>query len=196
MEATRTILTARFNQFGFKKPHINIVEVNGQSGIQIELRHFAGDEQWVVNTLLEVGKLEFWDTGPHGLLTPATNFRANDYTRYNPGNLPLFTSADLNPQAFSVVRDPQTESYDINFGMRGDATNRFRRYTVGAIGHALTVTLDGKVLDSAIINGDITGLNIISEVGVISGSFTQQQADALVSLLSFAELPFELKQSA
>ncbi len=189
MEVTRTILVARFSQFGFKESRVNIVKVKGQPGIQIELLGSMDDEQQlIVNTLLEVGRLEFWDTGPHGLLTQGTNFKSDAYTRYNPSNQPLFTNVDFNPHAFSVVQDPKIKTYNISFSMRGDAAKNFQRFTARAIGHALTVTLDGKVLVSAIINSEIAGS------GTLPINFTQRQADALVALLTSSELPFELKQ--
>ncbi len=72
--------------------------------------------------------------------------------------------------------------------MKGDAVNRFQLYTANNIGHALTITLDGKVLESGIIETSIAGP---FEVPVNS---TQQQASALVSVLEYGPLPVELKK--
>jgi len=63
----------------------------------------------------------------------------------------------------------------------------FQNYTANNIGHALTITLDGKVLYSGTIQAEI------SESGEISGNFTLQQANALISTLKSGVLPVELK---
>jgi hypothetical protein len=188
METIRTILVTRFSQFGLRGSSVSIIKMNNQPAILAELPHFGKNEPQIIYTLLETGKLEFWDTGPYGLLTQGSTFKPEDYTRYNPNDQPRFANHDLNPKAFSIVQDLTTKQYDINFAMQGDALNHFQHYTANAIGHALTITLDKTVLDSAIIQSDIPG------IGTLSDNFTQQQANALVSILKSTVLPIELKQ--
>ena len=72
--------------------------------------------------------------------------------------------------------------------MKGDALKRFQRYTANNIGHSLTITLDGKVIESAIIHSSIAG------PFEVSADFTQQQASAIVSVLKYGPLPVELKK--
>ena len=188
METTRTILASRFSQFGFKGSSVNVVKVAGQPGIRIELPGLGDNKQKIIQLLVETGKLEFWDTGPQGLLVQGTSFKPEEYTKYNPGDQPQFTNADLNPHAFSVVQNFNTKSYDVTFAMQSSSVNRFQRYTSNAIGRVLTVTLDRTVLNSSIIHSELDGS------GALSDNFTQQQAKALASLLKSGVLPIELKQ--
>lgn len=95
---------------------------------------------------------------------------------------------DFDPTAFSVGFDPQTGRPQINGEMKGSAIGRFGNFTARYIEYGLTMTLDGKALFSANIESAING------PFVITGNFTQQQAQALVSVLKYAPLPFALKQ--
>src|SRR5438105_953046 len=138
-----------------------------------------------VNTLLRPGKLEFWDTGT----TPATTGTALDptqYTQYNPGNKPLFTGADLDPNQISVGTQQDTGQIVINFEMKGDAISRFGEFTGKHIGDYLTITLDRKVISSAVIQSQING------PGIIQGTFTQTQAQSIVTVLQYGALPLAL----
>jgi len=187
MEATRILLSQRFISFGLQGSSVRVLTVNGQPGILVQLPHFGGNEQQAIDTLLGTGVLAFWDTGPYATVAIGTPFYPSPYIQYNPGGRPRFTNQDLDPSALSVFRDPEG-LLAISCTMKGDAVNRFQLYTANNIGHALTITLDGKVLESGIIETSIAGP---FEVPVNS---TQQQASALVSVLEYGPLPVELKK--
>ncbi len=187
MEATRILLSQRFISFGLQGSSVRVLTVNGQPGILVQLPHFGGNEQQAIDTLLGTGVLAFWDTGPYATVPVGTPFYPSPYIQYNPGGRPRFTNQDLDPSALSVFRDPEG-LLAISCTMKGDAVNRFQLYTANNIGHALTITLDGKVLESGIIETSIAGP---FEVPVNS---TQQQASALVSVLEYGPLPVELKK--
>jgi hypothetical protein len=188
MEATRNILTQRFSSFGLQGASVRVTTANGQPAIVVELPHFSGNEQQTINTLLEIGVLAFWDTGPGNPVAPGGTFNPAQYTLYNPGGQPRFTNQDLDPNYTNVFSDPSTGQPAISSEMKSDALIRFGQYTASNIGHALTITLDGKVLESAIIESSITG------PFEIFAHFTQQQANALVSVLKYGPLPVELKK--
>jgi len=138
-----------------------------------------------VNTLLRPGKLEFWDTGR----TPAgegTTLDPTQYTQYNPGNKPPFTGADLDPNQISVGTQQDTGQIVINFEMKGDAIPRFGDFTGKHISDYLTITLDRKVISSAVIQSQING------PGIIQGTFTQTQAQSIVTVLQYGALPLAL----
>lgn len=190
MEATRTLLSQRFIGFGLQGSSVRLLTANGQPGILVELPHFGGDEQQTIDTLLGTGALAFWNTGPYDItIKTGTLFNPNQFTEYNPGGKARFTNQDIDPSVLAVFRDSYTGLPAINFMMKGDALKRFQRYTANNIGHSLTITLDGKVIESAIIQSSIAG-----PFEVFSADFTQQQASAIVSVLKYGPLPVELKK--
>ncbi len=187
MEATRTILSQRFTSFGLQGSSVRVLTANGQPSILVELPHFGGNEQQTITTLLGTGVLAFWDTGPNGeVITPGKPFDPAPFIEYNPGGQPRFTNQDLDLNFLAVGQDPLLGLPVINCMMKGDAVNRFQHYTANNIGHALTITLDGKVIASAIINSAIGG------PFQIPADFTQQQVSAIVSVLKYGPLPVEL----
>jgi preprotein translocase subunit SecD len=83
----------------------------------------------------------------------------------------------------SAGRDSNTQQPVITFQFKGDAQKRFADYTAANIGNYLTITLDGKVIESAVIQSQITG------PGQISGNMTVTQANNLAAQLASGELP-------
>jgi len=186
LTTTQTILSQRFSSFGLPGAKVQATTANGYPAILVELPHFGGTEKLAINTLLENGVLEFWDTGPTEVKV-GSMFEPSQYTQYNPGGKPPFTGQDLDPDSL-VVTENQAGRLEIDFSMKGGAIERFRLYTANHIGHFLTITLDGKVLESAVIQSAINGR------GQIIGSIGQQQAQAIVATLRHGSLPVELKQ--
>jgi hypothetical protein len=186
-EAASALLSLRFNDFGMQVSDVSIQSTKGQPSIMMKLSYFGSYDQQAINILLQAGNLEFWDTGPQPP-APNTTFDPSLFTQYNPDGKPQFTGADLNPSQISVSTDSLTGQPQITCEMKGDAINRFLMFTSRSIGDALTITLDGKVLSSPIIQ------NAISGPFVIIGNFTQQQAKALATDLRSGSLPFALKQ--
>lgn len=193
MQAEATILSQRFSTFGLHGSSVHIQMIHGEPGLVVDLPHFGNNEQQTINTLLQVGVLDFWNTGPssnqNAIIEQGTTFHPNQYIQYNPGSKPRFTNADVDPTAFSMGYDPQTGRPQINDEMKGGAIARFGNFTARYVEYGLTMTLDGKVLSSASIQSAINGPFVIT-----IGNFTQQQVQALVSVLKYAPLPFALKQ--
>jgi len=67
--------------------------------------------------------------------------------------------------------------------MNGNATAKFYAFTQKNVQQYMTITLDGVVIQSAIIQSAINGQ------GVISGNFTQEEAQNIVTLLKYGALP-------
>ncbi len=159
---------------------------NGQPAIQVELPLLGGKEQQAINMLLETGVLEFWNTGPRpvqlGLMFDCTQF-----LQYNPGCKAQFAGTDLDPSQISVGTD-QAGRPSILFEMKGSVVQNFGSFTQKNVGNYLTITLDRKVIESAVIQSAITGQ------GEITSSFTSDQANALVSVLKYGPLPVALKK--
>lgn len=179
--------------FGVIEPDIRILsDNNGNKSIDVELPGLtSGNQLSQIQTLLQAGVLEFWNTGPssnaNAILQQGTPFDPTQYTQYNPGNKPQFTGKDLDPSQVSVGTDQQTGKIQINFEMKGDAISKFGTFTAKYVNYGLTITLDRKVVSSANIQSAINGQ------GVITGSFTQQSAQQIVTVLQYGALPLSLK---
>jgi preprotein translocase subunit SecD len=172
---------------GVKEPVFRLLsDSGGNQMIAIDLPNLnGGDLNQQIQTLLQPGLLEFWDTGQSGLADGQV-LNPSQFTANNPGGKPLFLGKDLDPNQISVGQDPQTNQIDINFEMKGDAIPRFGDFTGKHVGDFLTVTLDKKVISSARINSQING------PGVIQGQFTQDQAKSIVTVLQYGALPLSM----
>ena len=106
--------------------------------------------------------------------TPATIYRT------------IMTGVHL--QSASVGFDSQTSAPLIQFSLTGEGARIFADYTASHVGQFLTIILDKRVISSPRINGAIP-----SGSGQISGSFTREQAQALVVQLKYGALPVPLK---
>lgn len=190
LASTQDILAQRLTAFGFKNASVQEITDHGQPALQIEVPHFAGQEKDLLATLLGTGQLAFWDTGAGNTLQDNTSFDPDMYARSNGGSNPLFTGADLDPAKFQITPDRQVSgSYAIGFAMRGAAAGRLNSFTGAHIGDCLTITLDRKVIISAVIQSNLPG------EGVIAG-FTHDRAQAIVSVLKYTPLPIALQISS
>ncbi len=199
LDATRLTLLQRFDNFGLQGSSVTLVTIKGKVQFRVNIPHFGGNEQQTIQTLTETGMLEFWDTGPGGVLSNGTTLTADDIaSRYESYNnklsdgsyVPWFSNKDLDPNSLSPSSSLNGRNiYQINFAMRtGDPMTRFATYTGSHIGDALTITLDDKVIASATIQSQISG------AGQITGSYTKQQAQALVASLKAGALAVPLQQ--
>lgn len=184
MQAASEILSQRFSSFGLNGASTNVGTTNGHLDIQVELPHFGGNEQQTIATLMQNGHLEFWSTGPFPVPINTT-FDPARYAQYNPGGMPRFTGRDLDPNSLSLSYD-QAGRPQINFEMQGSSIDAFGNFTARNIGVYLTITFDRKVIESAVIESTITG------PAIITGNFTQQQANAIVADLKAGSLPVAL----
>lgn len=78
--------------------------------------------------------------------------------------------------------------YEVAFQLKGDASTVFAEYTSANINKYLAIVLDKKVLSAPVIKNAITGGS-----GVIQGSFTSDQANALAVNLRYGSLPVPVK---
>jgi preprotein translocase subunit SecD len=144
--------------------------------ISVELPGLKDDRQ-ALALLGQTGNLEIINTGAN-YIPPGTQVQEGQY--------PVeFTGADLDPNSISVAYD-QANNPIIQFEMQGAAKQKFANYTEQNIGQYLTITLDGKVIESATIQSQITG------AGQISGNMTLQQAQDISALLRYGALPLPL----
>jgi preprotein translocase subunit SecD len=99
--------------------------------------------------------------------------------------LRFFATQPLDPNSLSVSHD-QAGRPQIDFEMQGSSIDAFGSFTARNIGEYLTITFDRTVIESAVIESAITGPT------VITGNFTQQQANAVAADLKAGSLPVAL----
>lgn len=182
--ATQVLLSERLAAFGLQNASVQELTSGSQPTLQVEVPHFGGDERATLDTLLNTGTLEFWNTGPSPVPI-GSPFTPAQFAQYNPGGKAPFTGNDLDGSQVSVGTDT-TGRPSILFEMKGDAIGRFGQFTQQNFGNYLTVTLDRKVIESAVIQSAITG------PGELTGNFTLQHAKALASVLKYPSLPVVL----
>jgi preprotein translocase subunit SecD len=181
---------------GVNDATIRLQTVNGLPGLLVELPGLnSGDQQAAIDSLTKSGKLEFWATGANPVSlgaicdpTPGSTVANNvcsAYSSLNPHGA-QFTGADLDPGQVYVSSDDAGRP-QISFAMKGGAVARFFTFTQQNVNQYLTVTLDKKVIQSAVIQSAING------AGVITGQFTQQDAQSIVNLLKYGALPVAFK---
>lgn len=99
----------------------------------------------------------------------------------------ILTQADI--QSADVSPSQVDDQYQISFTLNPTGTTKLDEYTSKSenIGHFLAIVRDGIVVSCPRVNGEISGGK-----GVITGAFTQQEAEELASQLTHPPLPFPL----
>jgi preprotein translocase subunit SecD len=100
----------------------------------------------------------------------------------------IFETAMTGDVLSSALAAPdQFNNWQINFGLTSEGSTTFFNYTSSHIGQPMAIVLDGYVLSAPTINA------AISDSGVISGQFTQQEAESLAIQMRYGALPVPLK---
>src|SRR5579859_67561 len=155
-----------------------VIRLEGNDRISVELPGLK-NEQDAVNLLGQTGKLEIIDTGAQSLAVGQV---------VTPGQYPVrFTGDQLDPNSINATIDQQSSRPVIVFQFTGSDQNAFAQYTQSHVGQYLTITLDGKVIESAVIQSQITGQGQIS-----GGNMTLDSAQATAALLRYGSLPVPL----
>ena len=77
--------------------------------------------------------------------------------------------------------------WQIQFDLTSDSSGDFFDYTRDNIGEVLAIILDGRVLSTPVINA------AINDNGVISGNFSQDEAESLAIQMRYGALPIPLQ---
>ncbi len=67
----------------------------------------------------------------------------------------VFTGGQLDASQVRATEDRTTSRWVVLFGFAGDSRNQFGQYTRDRIGEYLTITLDGVVVEAAVIQSEI-----------------------------------------
>jgi preprotein translocase subunit SecD len=210
MTVARTILENRTNALGVSETSIQIA---GERRIVGEFPGAQNADE-VLATIQQTGLLEFIDTGTTPLQKDTvvqTDFSATDETSPAPTatqstvatptevapteaptatpQTPVYhtvmTGKDL--KTINVTKD-QLGKYQIAFTLSDNGAKIFATHTAANVNNYLTIVLDKKVISSPRIESAIT-----SGQGVITGSFTADEANNFAVQLRYGSLPIPLK---
>jgi uncharacterized membrane protein len=176
MPNVTTVLKNRIKDgLGVSQP---VVHQQGRDRIIVDLPPQVRTQD-AVQFLGRPGKLEIIDTGPIQLPIG---------TVVQPRQYPVrFTGDQLDPNSIFAAIDHQSGRPIILFAFKSQYQAAFATYTRQNIGNFLTITLDGDVIESAVIQSEIT------DQGQIAGSNkTLADAQETAALLRYGALPVPL----
>jgi len=159
-----------------------VVTQQGANTIIVDLPGFT-DATRATALLTTPGALDFIDTNGVQLALGATPTLVIGATPAPGQYTVLFSDADLDTRSVQAEIDPQTNQPVVAFAFSGSSKGQFATYTREHIGQFLTITLDGVVIESAIIQSEIDGQ------GQITGIGTMAQAQNLAAELQSRALP-------
>lgn len=213
IEVARSIIDKRVNALGVSEP---LIQVQGTNRIVVELPGIENPDE-AVKAFGNTGLLEFVDagsmpleegsivrtTGPSALnsCSPAvTEAGAAPSPTISPTDAVTETNPVTASQVFTTVMtgdclqnaavsfEQNTNTPIIDFELRSSGATIFGDHTTKNVGKFLAIVLDKRVISSPSINSPITGGR-----GIIQGSFTIPEANALAVQLKYGSLPIPLR---
>lgn len=197
IDTAKTIVENRVNGLGVAEA---VVQAQGEDRIIVELPGVNNPEQ-AIETLRSTGQLEFIDAQGaqlrQGMVVNTTNrptvvsdtVQAGNVdpslTPYGDRIFPTVMTGDILRSA--VATQDQFNQWQINFELTGDGSTQFFDYTSSHIGQPLAIVLDGRVLSAPTIQA------AIRDSGVITGQFSQEEAESLAVQMRYGALPVPLK---
>lgn len=200
MDTAKTIVDNRVNGLGVSEA---IVQRQGENRIIVELPGVTNPDQ-AIQTLRSTGQLEFVNPGgatlADGMIINTTN-RPNAVElaqtgvqsgTISPSQIPYPDRVFETAMTGTILRTAlptfdQVGQPEISFELTSEGSKLFGDYTGSHIGEQLVIVLDGRVLSAPRINSRI------SDRGVITGQFSQEEADQLAVQMRYGALPVPLK---
>jgi preprotein translocase subunit SecD len=165
-----------------------VVRQEGDNRILIQLPDLRNENQ-ALSLLGQTGQMNVIDTGTTAIPIGTDVSGQTCTTTCASGQYKIvFTGAQLDSNSISATIDSQSNQPVVQFEFAGSAKSAFSTYTENNVGNYLTITLDNKVIESATINSQITGIGEIS-----GGNMTIANAQSLAALLKYGALPLPLK---
>ena len=185
LKTAAEILTARCNNLGIRTSFL--VSENNQIVAQVPQ---SSDIQTCVISTRGAWLVEIVDFGETPI-TPGTTIVTDfDYKFFPSGEGTKWHTVITNSEFKSAfVEQDNSGNYQVPFILTPDGTKIFAAYTTNNVGHYLGIVIDKVVITAPQVNSPITNGN-----GIISGAFTQEQAEYLaVQLHTKGPLPIPLK---
>jgi len=187
MEAALRIVRDRADGLGVKEP---VVQAVGGDRILVEMPGMQ-DAEAAVSTMEEIGLLEFVDTGdvslPPGTIieTDYMSVQATEPVTETTVYHTVLTGRHL--KSVQLTFDQTTGLPSISFELDEEGARIFAEHTADNVKKHLTVVLDRQVISSPVIKQAIP-----DGMGAITGSFTVDEARAMVLQLRYGALPVPL----
>ncbi|HKS69666.1 MAG TPA: protein translocase subunit SecD, partial [Ktedonobacterales bacterium] len=163
-----------------------VVRQQGSNRVSVELPGLKSDTQ-ALALLGKTGLMEIIDTGATNLQVGTDVTGQTCTTTCSSGQYKVaFTGRQLDPSSIAAQLDPQSGQPIVTFAFKGAAKSAFAQYTQSHIGEYLTIILDNKVINSAVIQSEIDGNGQISGLGSIT------EAQNLASFMKYGALPLPL----
>lgn len=200
MKNAKIIVERRVNGLGVSEPN---VQLQGDQRIIVELPGIDNPDQ-AINTIRSTGQLEFVDPGSDtlsaGMIINTTNRpdAVSEHQKVAEAEGGDQVLAPYPDKVFNTVMtgdilqnavatQDKFSSWQIQFDLTGEGSDQFYEYTRTHIGEPLVIVLDGEVLSAPRING------AIRNNGVITGQFTQEEAESLAVQMRYGALPVPLE---
>jgi preprotein translocase subunit SecD len=204
LQVTRQILESRANALGVSEV---VMQAAGNCRIVAEFPGVSNPDE-VVASLQQTGLLEFVGSTP----VPAGTAVLTDHdqgtmtapvpTPTAPAVMPTPNpdgTQPAQPQVYHTVMtgaaldsvsvtQSQLGEYQVSFVLKPDQAKVFADFTRDHVNQYLAIVLDKKVISAPVIKSEISGGS-----GVISGSFTQADANSLTIQLRYGSLPVPVK---
>lgn len=194
MDTIRSIMEARINTTGAGEI---VVQTVGSNQILVEVPDVK-DPDAVRKLVRTTGTLKFVLLPPdqYGHVDTNTLQRVEGSKpvpvkgdTIDPALTAQFTGADLNAGSVQTVYD-QVEGWEVQFGFKGSAKDRFATWSGENVGNYFAIVLDNTVISAPYLKSAIT-----TDTGVISGGFTgRAEADVLTTYLRYGALPYPVEE--
>lgn len=200
LNSAKIIVEQRVNGLGLAEP---TVQLQGERRMIVELPGVKNPDQ-AIETIRSTGQLEFVDLGglpvrpddfinttnrPEAVLALQEAINAGEAA---PQSIPFpdetfetIMTGDI-LQAVVATQD-EYSFWQIQFDLKGESSGEFFTYTRDNIGEVLAIVLDGRVLSTPVINA------AINDNGVITGDFSQEEAESLAIQMRYGALPIPLE---
>jgi preprotein translocase subunit SecD len=183
LDSARMVIERRVNLFGVSEPIVQTAITNSDSRIIVQLPGIdINQAKSIIGTTAE---LTFWEE----VGTKSGKFKANQ-PNYPPNLPPGFnktnlTGSDLKQSAVGFNQNTGKPQVLLTFTSSG--SKKFADITKSVTGQRLAIVLDNIAIEAPVVNEPILGGN-----AEISGGFTVESANALVTELNAGALPVPL----
>ncbi len=187
VRATAAIIAQRLAALEVEAYQVQIVD-----GRSIQVQFTDDDSQAIIDALTQTALLELVDLSDEPATAPGT-FLTTSAAPERDGLLnsltdepfaTIITGADF--QAVEAYLDPDFDNWNISFELTDEAGEIFGAFTEAHIGKAIGIALDGVLISAPIVQARL------DSAGVISGNFTQEEAERLAAQLRAGALPLPL----
>lgn len=182
-DKSRDILFRRIRLLGFYP----FIQDSSDYKIIVKLAR-VGDLDLLVNLIGTTAQLSFWEEGDKTgtsssaqMATPSALPASIDTLFHNPNKSNL-SGGDL--QLASVAYDQNTGKSQVNLSFTSDGTAKFADITKRNVGRIVAIVLDNQIISTPTVNEAI-----LTGDAVITGDFTNEQAESLSIQLNAGALP-------